>query len=114
LGKFDENIKSNIRIYKEKRDVMLNALEKYFPTEVTWTKPQGGFFVMATLPDYIDAGEMLVEAVNENVAYVPGSPFFADGEGKNTMRLAFCYPGMEDIEEGIKRIGEVIKRNIKK
>jgi len=114
LGKFDENIKSNIRIYKEKRDVMLNALEKYFPTETTWTKPQGGFFVMATLPDYIDAVEMLVEAVKENVAYVPGSPFFADGEGKNTMRLAFCYPSPDDIEEGIKRIGEVIKRNIKK
>ena len=113
LGKFDENIKSNIRIYKEKRDVMLNALEKYFPKETTWTKPQGGFFVMATLPDYIDAGEMLVEAVKENVAYVPGSPFFADGEGKNTMRLAFCYPCPEDIEEGVKRIGKVIMKNIK-
>lgn len=113
LGKFDKNIKSNVDIYKQKRDVMLAALDKYFPPEATWTKPQGGFFVVATLPEYIDAGEMLLEAIKENVAYVPGSPFFADGEGKNTMRLSFCYPSPEDIKEGVKRIGKVIKKNIK-
>ena len=113
LEKFDENIKSNIDIYKQKRDVMLSALEQYFPPQATWTKPQGGFFVMATLPGYIDTQEMLIDAVKENVAYVPGSPFFADGQGKNTMRLSFCYPNQEDIEEGIKRIGKVIKKMIR-
>jgi len=112
-GKLEENIKSNIQIYKEKRDVMLNALYKYFPQEVTWTKPQGGFFVVATLPEYIDTGEMFKEAIEENVAYVPGGPFFADGKGKNTMRLSFCYPSLEDINQGIKRLGEVIKKRIK-
>ena len=112
-GKLEENIKSNIQIYKEKRDVMLNALYKYFPQEVTWTKPQGGFFVVATLPEYIDTGEMFEEAIEENVAYVPGGPFFADGKGKNTMRLSFCYPSLEDIDQGIKRLGEVIKKRIK-
>ena len=114
LGKFTENIEGNIDIYREKRDAMLNALERYFPPQATWTKPQGGFFIIATLPDYIDTGEMMIEAVKENVAYVPGSPFFANGGGKNTMRLAFCYPCPEDIEEGVKRIGKVIKKNIKK
>jgi len=113
LGKFDENIKSNIDIYKQKRDVMLSTLEQYFPPQATWTKPQGGFFVMATLPEYIDTQEMLIDAVKENVAYVPGSPFFADGQGKNTMRLSFCYPSQEDIKEGIKRIGKVIKKKIR-
>jgi len=113
LGKFDENIRSNIAIYRKKRDAMLAALNRYFPPQASWTKPQGGFFVVATLPAYIDATEMLMEAVKENVAYVPGSPFFADGQGKNTMRLAFCYPSPEDIKEGIKRIGKVIKKNIK-
>ena len=103
LGKLEENIKSNIQIYKKKRDVMLNALDKYFPQEVTWTKPQGGFFVVATLPEYIDTGEMFKEAIKENVAYVPGAPFFADGKGKNTMRLSFCFPSVEDIDEGIKQ-----------
>ena len=113
LGKLEENIKSNIQIYKKKRDVLLNALDKYFPQEVTWTKPQGGFFVVATLPEYIDTGEMFKEAIKENVAYVPGAPFFADGKGKNTMRLSFCFPSVEDIDEGIKRLGKVIKKRIK-
>jgi len=113
LGKLEENIKSNIQIYKKKRDVMLNALEKYFPKEAIWTKPQGGFFVVATLPEYIDTGEMFKEAIEENVAYVPGAPFFADGKGQNTMRLSFCFPSVEDIDEGIKRLGKVIKKRIK-
>ncbi len=114
LGKFDENIKSNVDIYRQKRDVMLAALDKYFPPEASWTKPQGGFFIMATLPEYIDAEVMLLDVIKENVAYVPGSPFFADGEGKNTMRLSFCYPSPKDIKEGVKRIGKVIEKNIKK
>jgi len=113
LGKLEENIKSNIQIYKRKRDIMLNALEEYFPKEASWTKPQGGFFVVATLPEYIDTGEMFKEAIKENVAYVPGGPFYADGKGQNTMRLSFCYPSEEDIEEGIKRIGNLIKKKIK-
>lgn len=113
LGKIEENIKSNIQIYKKKRDAMLNALEKYFPKEATWTEPHGGFFVVATLPNCIDTGEMFKVAIEEEVAYVPGSPFFADGKGQNTMRLSFCYPSVEDIDEGIKRIGQVIKKKIK-
>ena len=112
-GKLEENIKSNVQIYKKKRDTMLNALEKYFPKETVWTKPQGGFFVVATLPEYIDTGEMFKEAIEEKVAYVPGAPFFADRKGQNTMRLSFCFPSAEDIDEGIKRLGKVIKKNIK-
>ncbi|HCL89951.1 MAG TPA: aminotransferase [Candidatus Atribacteria bacterium] len=112
-GKLEENIKSNVQIYKKKRDTMLNALEKYFPKETVWTKPQGGFFVVATLPEYIDTGEMFKEAIEENVAYVPGAPFFADRKGQNTMRLSFCFPSAEDIDEGIKRLGKVIKKRIK-
>jgi len=108
-----KNIESNIEIYRKKRDVMLEALEKYFPPEATWTKPEGGFFVFATLPEYIDTDEMFPEAIEEKVAYVSGAPFFANGEGKNTMRLSFCYPNEKDIEEGIKRLGQVIKRRIR-
>jgi len=111
-AKLEENIKSNVKIYKKKRDAILNALEKYFPKEAVWTKPQGGFFVVATLPEYIDTKEMLKEAIEENVAYVPGAPFFADGKGQNTMRLSFCFPSEENIEEGIKRIGNLIKKKI--
>jgi len=110
----DKNIKSNIQIYRKKRDIMLEALNKYFPAEASWTKPEGGFFVFVTLPEYIDVDEMFPEAIKENVAYVSGAPFFANGEGKNTMRLSFCYPNEKDIEEGIKRLSNVIKKKIKK
>ena len=109
----DKNIASNIKIYRKKRDVMLKALSKYFPSEASWTKPEGGFFVFVTLPEYIDVDVMFPEAIEEGVAYVSGSAFFANGKGKNTMRLSFCYPKEEDIEEGIKRLGKVIKKRIK-
>jgi 2-aminoadipate transaminase len=112
-GKLEKRINSNVNIYRKKRDIMLYSLEKYFPPETSWTKPQGGFFVVAILPEYMDTGEIFKQAIAENVAYVPGSPFFANGKGKNTMRLSFCYPSLEDIEEGIKRLGQVIKNNLK-
>jgi len=93
---------------------MLESLEKYFPEETSWTKPNGGFFVFVTLPEYIDTDVMLSDAIKEKVAYVSGSSFYADGKGKNTMRLSFCYPSKEDIEEGIKRLGKVISKQIRK
>jgi 2-aminoadipate transaminase len=107
-GLIDKNIESNVLIYKKKRDVMLESLEKYFPAEASWTKPEGGFFVFVTLPEYLDTDTMLYEAIKEKVAYVSGSSFYANGKGKNTMRLSFCYPSLEDIEEGIKRLARVI------
>ncbi len=110
----DKNIASNVEIYRQKKDVMLKALNKYFPAEATWTKPEGGFFVFATLPEYIDTDEMFMDSIKAEVAYVSGSPFFANGKGKNTMRLSFCYPSKEDIEEGIRRLGGVIKDRIRK
>src|SRR6056297_663979 len=113
-GYIDKNIELNISIYKDKRDIMLQSLEKYFPEETSWTKPNGGFFVFVTLPEYIDTDEMFSDAIKEKVAYVSGSSFYADGKGKNTMRLSFCYPSKEDIEEGIKRLGKVISKQIRK
>ena len=107
-GLIDKNIESNVLIYKKKRDVMLESLEKYFPAEASWTKPEGGFFVFVTLPEYLDTDTMLYEAIKEKVAYVSGSSFYANGKGKNTMRLSFCYPSLEDIEEGVKRLARVI------
>jgi len=111
-GCIDKNIDSNISVYREKRDVMLESLEKYFPESAFWNKPEGGFFVFVTLPEKINADEMLYDAVKEKVAYVSGSSFFANGEGKNTMRLSFCYPAVDDIKEGIKRLGKVIEKQL--
>ena len=99
-------------IYRGRRDVMLEALEEFFPKEASWTQPNGGFFVWVELPEFIDTTEMLAEAINKKVAFVPGRSFFVGGVGANFMRLAFCYPSEEDVREGIRRLGEVVKDQI--
>ncbi|MDZ4178766.1 MAG: PLP-dependent aminotransferase family protein, partial [Coriobacteriia bacterium] len=88
---------------------MLAALEEHFPSEARWTRPEGGFFVWVELPAFLDTGSMLAEAVEHGVTFVPGDSFFPDGRGRNCMRLAFCYAEPERIEEGIRRLAEVLE-----
>ena len=95
--------------YAERRDVMLEALDEYFPSEARWTRPEGGFFVWVELPEFLDTGAMLAEAVDNGVTFVPGDGFFPDGRGRNCMRLAFCYAEPESIREGIARLAEVLE-----
>ena len=94
-------------VYRERRDAMLLALHDYLP-DLSWTVPNGGFYVWLTLPENIDSKSMLPRAVKELVAYTPGTAFYADGGGRNHMRLAFCYPTPEFIREGIRRLSTVI------
>jgi 2-aminoadipate transaminase len=94
-------------VYRERRDAMLRALDDYLP-DLTWTKPAGGFYVWLTLPDNLDSKSMLPRAVKELVAYTPGTAFYADGNGRNKIRLAFCYPKPDFIREGIRRLSTVI------
>ena len=97
------------RTYAERRDAMLASLEEHFPPEARWTRPEGGFFVWVELPEFLDTGSMLAEAVEHGVTYVPGDGFFPDGRGRNSMRLAFCYADPERIEEGIERLANVLE-----
>ena len=94
-------------IYRERRDAMLSALAEYLP-QLSWTVPNGGFYIWATLPDHLDSKAMLPRAVKELVAYTPGTAFYADGNGRNNMRLSFCYPTPEFIREGIRRLSIVV------
>jgi 2-aminoadipate transaminase len=95
-------------VYAERRDAMLAALEEFFPPEATWTHPEGGFFLWVTLPEYFDTEQMLSVALEHGVAYVPGTNCYPNGEGRHSMRLAFCYEPPEKLREGIKRLSEVI------
>ncbi len=112
-GLLDSNIKNIISLYREKRDAMLAAFDEYMPKEVHWTTPEGGLFLFLTVPDYLDAADLFKEAIKQKVAFVVGSAFHCDGEGKNTMRINFSYSSKEKNIEGVKRLAQVIKANLK-
>jgi 2-aminoadipate transaminase len=95
-------------VYKERRDAMLEALEEYLP-DLSWNVPNGGFYIWCELPESLDSKAMLPRAVSELVAYTPGTAFFADGGGRQNLRLSFCYPTPENIKIGIRRLATVIR-----
>jgi len=99
-------------IYGKKLRVMLNALERYMPKGVEWSKPEGGLFLWAKLPKKMSATELFPKAIENKVAYVVGSAFHCDGKGQNTMRLNFSFPTEQQIDEGIKRLANMIKENM--
>ncbi len=114
-GFIDRHVHKIREVYGHRRNVMLAALEKAFPDPsvgVKWTRPQGGLFLWATVPEWIDTAELLKEAVKEKVAFVPGAAFFPCGGGHNTMRLNFSNAQDAQIEEGIARLGRVVMRQI--
>jgi 2-aminoadipate transaminase len=98
-----------VRLYKGKRDCMLTSMDRYFPDNISYTRPQGGMFLWVTLPESYDAFKMLSSAIEKNVAYVIGTPFFPNGGGHNTFRLNYSYASDDLIEEGIRRLADVIK-----
>jgi 2-aminoadipate transaminase len=100
------------QIYRRRRDVMLDALEEYFPAEATFTRPQGGLFLWAKLPDYIDTTDLLARALREHVAFVPGRAAYLDGRGGSEMRLNFSGVNEDEIREGVRRIGKVIAEQV--
>jgi len=111
-GFLDSHVRILRRAYTERRDAMLSAMAASFPSSVRWTKPKGGLFVWATMPDGVDATELLQRALAEKVAFVPGSAFYADGSGKNTMRLNFTHRPPKEIAEGIARLGRVLSTTL--
>lgn len=102
------NLAHLVDVYRRRRDVMLAALAEHFPADAAWTRPAGGFYVWVRLPGYFDTSAMLAAAVERRVAYVPGTAFYPDGRGKDQMRLAFCFPSEEQIDEGVRRLGELL------
>ncbi len=106
-------VKRLTSVYRERRNAMLDSLAEFMPKEVHWTHPEGGLFVWATMPSYLDATTMLPRAISRNVAYVPGEGFYAGSEGKNCMRLNFSFVEPEKIRRGIELLAEVIRDHMK-
>lgn len=113
-GFLDEHVKIIRKTYKERLNVMIDTLEEHMPDGINWTKPKGGLFLWITTPECLDCQDFFADAVKEKVAFVPGTSFFAEGGGHNTMRLNFSNATPEKINEGICRLAKVIKLHLSK
>ena len=111
-GPWEDYVRSLLEIYRRRRDVMLDALAEHFPREAEWTHPEGGLFIWATMPEYIDTTDLLARALEEQVAFVPGRAAYVDGRGGSAMRLNFSGVGEDQIREGVRRIGEVVREQV--
>lgn len=107
-----EQIKAFRELYRERRDALLDALQALMPGGTTWTIPAGGFYSWLTLPHGLDAAAMLPRAIASLVAYVPGTGFFADGQGSANLRLSYCYPDADRIREGVRRLASVVEAEL--
>ena len=106
----DKNIEAIVDLYRERRDVMLSAMEAGFPSGISWTRPEGGMFVWVTLPPTMNARDLLVSCLEEDVAFVPGGPFFPNGGHENTLRMNYSTSSPERIEEGVGRMAKVLRK----
>jgi len=111
-GRWSDYVESVSGIYRSRRDAMIEALGRHFPPQATWTEPEGGLFIWATLPEYIDTGDLLAKALRRDVAFVPGQAAYVDGRGRSSMRLNFSGSGEDEIREGIRRIGKTIAEQV--
>ncbi len=108
-GALNTHIKKVRKLYAKRRNIMVEAMHKYFPKEVSFTEPNGGLFLWVSLPEKINTTELMPKAVENMVAYIPGSAFFPNGGGENAMRLNFSKPSEEEIEIGIERLGKLFQ-----
>jgi 2-aminoadipate transaminase len=109
-GHVGEDMDMVRKVYKERRDTMLDALDEHFPDEATARPPEGGLFLWVTLPEPIDTKAMLARSLDAGAAYVPGTAFYPrKRDGRTSMRLNFSYPSVGDIEEGMRRLGAVVR-----
>ncbi|MBP5592935.1 MAG: PLP-dependent aminotransferase family protein [Clostridia bacterium] len=111
-GYLEEDLKKAVVLYGRKKKIMSDAISKYMPSEFNCTDPDGGLFIWGYFPEKIDTVNIFPEAIARKVAYINGSVFFADGSGRNYMRLNYSYASDEQIEEGIHRLGDLFKEKI--
>lgn len=111
-GFMEEHVKLIRATYKERRDAMLSALQDFFPPEVSWTHPDGGLFLWVTMPPGVDSSHLLDSALRQNVAFVPGDPFYPSGDEGSHMRLNFSHPQPEQIREGIRRLSIAVAHEL--
>jgi 2-aminoadipate transaminase len=111
-GLLDINLKKTVKLYRGRRDYMLQCFREFMPEGVRWTEPEGGLFLFVTLPPAMDAARLLERAIRKNVAFVCGSAFYCNNEGHNTMRINFSFSGQKDTCDGVRRLAEAIREEM--
>ncbi|MBT2735670.1 PLP-dependent aminotransferase family protein [Bacillus sp. ISL-7] len=114
LYDIDKHINKIKSVYKERCTVMLSCIEEFFPKNLSYSKPEGGLFIWVEFPEAVDSRELFAECLANNVAFVPGTPFFPNGTKNNALRLNYSNMPKEKIREGMKRMGEVLHRELEK
>jgi DNA-binding transcriptional MocR family regulator len=109
---WQEQVKVYRELYRARRDACLDALAASFPPGSSWTHPAGGFYVWVTLPEGVDAKAMLPRAIQGRVAYVPGTGFYADGQGRRNLRLSYSLPDPDRVREGVRRLAAVLDEEL--
>ena len=109
-GFLTEHVVTVREAYRRQCDVMLKALQNYFPESAAWSRPQGGMFTWVSLAQHINTTSLLQQALENNIAFVPGATFYANRPEENTMRLSYVSLQPEKIDEGIARLGNLIKQ----
>lgn len=110
----EEHLKKVRSAYKAQKDCMIESIMKHFPEEISYTNPEGGMFIWATLPEKLNSEELIKTAIENKVVFVPGKSFYTSGEGTRNIRLNYSNSSEEMIEEGIKRLGNVMKKQLEK
>jgi 2-aminoadipate transaminase len=111
-GFLDQHVPTIRALYRDQCEAMLRALERHMPAGVEWNRPEGGMFVWVKLPQHIDSMKLLEQAIAQNVAFVPGGPFFANEAQHNTLRLSFVTVPPATIDEGVARLGALIRASV--
>jgi 2-aminoadipate transaminase len=111
-GFLDRHVPTIRALYRDQCEAMLRALERHMPAGVEWNRPEGGMFVWVKLPQHIDSMKLLEQAIAQNVAFVPGGPFFANEAQHNTLRLSFVTVPPATIDEGVARLGALIRASV--
>jgi len=107
-----ETVKTLRELYRVRRDALVGGLAEMMPAGVRWNVPEGGFYSWLTLPEGLDSRALLPRAIAALVAFVPGTGFYADGQGQSNLRLSFCYPTPEEITEGVRRLAGVVRDEV--
>jgi 2-aminoadipate transaminase len=107
-GFLDDHIPTIRALYKERCETMLAAMDEHFPKSLKWNRPEGGMFIWVQLPEGVDSFKLLDQAIAQNVAFVPGGPFYANEPQLNTLRLSFVTVPAEKIRKGIAVLGALL------